>query len=407
MNNTATKLWNKNFMMFVMGMEFNLIGSELLKFVLPLYVYLETGDPLLLGTVLAISSVPFIVLTPVGGVIADRINKRKLLGMMNLATAIAIFGYFALAGRINIVSATVMMMLVLFAFESMISPSMEATIPALVPEGELVKANSATFLLTTISSIGAPIIGGFLLEKSGVTPVLFISITCFLLAGTVKFTTRIPHREQKMTSSLPATVVNDIKDGIRCITKEKPELGKVILIVTLFGVTLMPSFSALNVLVTTHLEMGETMVGLTRGLIVIGGTVGVMLIGFLGEKANISIIRKLLFIASITFIPVGLSFMWSSNSTLIYIILVISFFIQLASTTIMGIVNWAYLGEKTPVAHIGKVYSLASTFMFLGAAVGNYLYGHLLTHFVETPWIALFIIAGASAIVALIAKVKE
>ena len=285
--------------------------------------------------------------------------------MMNLATAIAIFIYFALAGRIDIVPATVMMMLVLFAFESMISPSMEATIPSLVPEGELVKANSATFLLTTISSIGAPIIGGFLLERFDVMPVLFISIACYLLAGIVKFTTRIPHTEQKMTESLPATIANDIKGGIRCITKEKPELGKIILIVTLFGITLMPAFSALNVLVTTHLEMGETMVGLTRGLIVVDGTAGVMLIGFLGEKANISIIRPLLFIASVSFIPVGLSFMWSSNDTLIYIILVVSFFIQLASTTIMGIINWAYLGEKTPVAHIGKVYSLASAFMFL------------------------------------------
>ena len=63
--NTATKLWNKNFMMFVMGMEFNLIGSELLKFALPLYIWLETGDPTLMGTVLAISSVSFIALTPV------------------------------------------------------------------------------------------------------------------------------------------------------------------------------------------------------------------------------------------------------------------------------------------------------------------------------------------------------
>ena len=405
--NTATKLWNKNFMMFVMGMEFNLIGSELLKFVLPLYVLLETGDPTLMGTVLAISSVPFIALTPVGGVVADRVNKRKLLGLMNLATAIAIFVYFTLAGRLDIVPATVTMMLVLFAFESMIAPSMEATVPALVPEGELVKANSATFLLTTLSSIGAPIIGGFLLERFGVTPILFISIVCYCLAAIVKFTTRIPYTKQKLTESLPATIATDIKEGIHCITKEKPELGKIILIVTLFGITLMPAFSALNVLVTTHLEMGETMVGLTRGLIVVGGTVGVMLIGFLGEKANISIIRPLLFIASMAFIPVGLALMWSDNSTLIFIILVVSFFIQLASTTIMGIINWAYLGEKTPVHLIGKVYSLASAFMFLGGAIGNYLYGYLLAHFIETPWMALFIIAGASIIVALGAKVKE
>jgi len=405
--NTATKLWNKNFMMFVVGMEFNLIGSELLKFVLPLYVLLETGDPTLMGTVLALSSVPFIALTPVGGVIADRVNKRKLLGLMNLATAIAIFVYFALAGQLDIVPATVMMMLVLFAFESMISPSMEATVPALVPEGELVKANSATFLLTTISSIGAPIIGGFLLERFGVTPVLLISIACYVLAGMVKFLVRIPYIKQDRTESLSATIVTDIKDGLRCITKEKPELGKLVIIVALFGLTLAPSLSALNVIVTTHLGMAETMVGLIRGLIVVGGVVGVMLLGTLGEKANISMIRTLLFIASMTFVPVGLSLMWSDHRPLIFVVVVVSFFIQLASTTMMGIINWAHIGEKTPPHLIGKIYSLTFAFMGLGGAIGDYLYGHLLGHFIETPWMALFIIAGASAIVAVGAKIKE
>jgi len=407
MNTTVTKLWNKNFIMLVIGWEFNLIGSALLQFVLPLYVLLETGDPALMGTVLAISSVPFIILTPIGGVIADRINKRKLLAVMNLATAIAIIIYFGISGIMEIVPATVIMMLVLFAFESMISPSVEASVPVLVPAGELVRANSITFLLTTFSSIGSPIIGGFILERFGVTPILFISIACYLLATIIKFLAKIPYTKQDMSESLSKTIMSDTKDGVSYVTKVKPALGKVILIITLFGVTLGPILSAVSVLVTTHLEMGETMVGLTRGLVVIGGTAGVMLISFLREKANVTIVRTLLLISSIAFIPVGIAIMWSNNYTLTYIILIVSFFIMFASNTIMGIINWSYLGEKSPEHLVGKVLSLASAFMFLGIAVGNYLYGFLLNHFIETPAIALFIIAGASTVVALGARIKE
>ena len=77
MNNIQNKLWNKNFILYILGMEFSWTGYFLLTFSLPLYILLETGNPALMGLVLAFASVPFIILSPIGGVMADRFNKRK------------------------------------------------------------------------------------------------------------------------------------------------------------------------------------------------------------------------------------------------------------------------------------------------------------------------------------------
>ena len=404
---TVKKLWNKDFIMFAIGMELFSIGSELLKFVLPLYVFLETGSAILMGTVVAISTVPLVILAPIGGIVSDRLNKRKLLAVMNFATAIAIVSYFSISGTMELVPATVTIMLVLLGFEGLISPTHDASVPALAPEGALVKANSATFLLLMISGIGAPIMGGFILSRWGVAPVLLIAIACHLLATIVNLATKIPYHPQKTNNSLPKTVLTDIRDSIRCVVKEQPELGKVIIIVTLFGVTLGPAFLALNVVISGYLGMGETVVGLMRGLIAGGGSITVLLIGLLGERVNITITRKLFLISSISCILMGLTLLLGSSNTLTLIIFVAFFAISSSPMIVLGIISWSYLGEKSPGHLVGKIMSVAFASMMLGMVLGNYLYGLLLDHFAQAPAIVMFIMAAAAAGVALIAKVNN
>ena len=409
MNTEITKLWNKNFIMFAIGKELSLGAKALLQFVLPLYILLETGNPLLMGTILATSALPSIILTPIGGVIADRVNKRKLLAVINFTTAVTIIMYLGLMDIVGLVSATVGLILILLVFGSLVSLTTKASVPVLVPAGALVKANSFTFLLANFSSIGIPIIGGFGLARFGLTPILFISIACYLLATVMNFLAKIPCTKQEVTESLPATIVHDIKDGICFITKEKPEVGKVIFFVNmLYCVTLMPLMSiALPVLVTIYFESGEAALGITRAIIVVGGILGVTLIGFLGKKANITKVRLLLLASSLALIPTTFAFIWSNNNMLTYIILILTLFIIDTLSVMMAIICRSYFGEKAPKHMVGKVMALNSSLVILGASIGGYLYGFLFNRFIEAPEIALLILIGLSLVVALGAKIKE
>jgi MFS family permease len=406
MNAEVTRLWNKNFIMYAIGMEFALFGGELLKFVIPLYVFMETGNPVLMGTVIAISVVPFVILAPFGGIMADRFNKRKLLGFTNLMTAIAIAAYFGVSGTIEIVPGAIIVMLVIFGLESLNSPSSDASVPLLVPQGDLVKANSAVFFLTMASSLGAPIVGGFILARPGLTTVLFISIGCYLFASIIQFLTKIPYKKQA-TKGFSRMIINDMRDAIFFILKEKPELGKMLIVVTIFGVTLSPAFSIINVVAPTHLGMGEEVVGLMRGVAGSGGIIGVMILGFLGDRVQgVCLSRPLLFIAGITFIPVGLALQFSNSNILILVLLVASFIIMLACTTVFGIITWSYIGEKAPDNVVGKVMALTFAIMTLANAIGSFLYGLLMDHFIEVPATALFILAGVSVVGALFSRIR-
>jgi MFS family permease len=393
--------------MFAIGMEFALFGSELLKFVIPLYVFLQTGNPVLMGTVLAISVAPFVVISPFGGVMADRFNKRKLLAITNFVTAIAIIIYFGILGVIEIVPAAIVIMLVIFGLEGLSSPSSDASVPVLVPIDELVKANSAIFFLTMASGLGAPILGGFILARHGMTPILLMGIGCYLLASIIQSFTKIPYKKQERAKGLSKMIVNDMKDAILFVIKEKPELGRMVIVVMLFGITLAPAFSIINVIAPTHLGMDEGIVGLMRGLAGTGGIIGVVALGFLGEKANAeTLVRPLLLIAGATFAPVALALVFAENNIVTLVVLVVSFAIMLACTTMFGIVNWSYIGEKASEDVVGKVMALTFALLTLTGAVGNFLYGLLLDYFIDRPAIALFILAGVSVVAALFAKIR-
>jgi len=407
MNTVPTKLWNKNFLLFVTGMELSSIGNGLLRFALPLYILHETGNPALMGMVLSISSVPLMIFLPVGGVVADRFSKRKVLALMNVATAIVIVAYLGLATMINIVPATIVLMLFFSSFESMITPSSEASVPSLVPVSDLVKANSLTWSLGVFSMVASPIIGGFMLSRIGLIPILFVSIACYLLATLMKLMLKLPYTKQEVNESLLKTVVTDIKESIYFVTKKNTQIGKLHLLSAYVGLFLLPlNYVALPILISTYLDMADTVVGIVQGVVMFGGTVGALLIGTLGEKATVKLARPIYLACSIAIMLAGVGLLLSNEGMISVVILVISFFSVMGLSIIFAVLSAAYFGEKVPEHLLGKISALDFSITWAGIVIGNYVFGLLLNHFIEAPWIALLIIGGVAAIGACFMKIK-
>ena len=408
MNTTPKKLWNRNFILYLIGMEFNLIGTNLLKFVLPFYVLLETGNPALMGTILAFSTIPLALFIPIGGIVADRFSKKNIMVLMNVASAIVIIAYLAMSGTMAIVPATIIFFLLFSSFESMISPTSEASTPFLVPKDDLVRANSVTWILSIFSTVGSPIIGGFILARFSLTSALYISVALYTLAIAVKLIMKIPFTKQKMTTSFSKTVMNDLVDGTRFAIQEH-KIKKILLSSVFIGLFLIPLTSiALPVLVSIHLGMEETFVGLAVGIISFGGTASILLLGLLGERINITKTRLIFMICSLAIIPAGLGVLWIADTTLVFIVLIISFFIADGLSTMVNVLASTYIGEKTPEHMIGKVMSLYIAAIYLGGVVGNYIFGILFRSFINTSGVLLLIIAGFAIIYSfLFLRIKE
>jgi len=407
-------IWNKNFMKFVLALELQLIAKSLIRFALPLYVLIETGNPALMGVVLSLSALPLIILSPIGGALTDKFNKKKILAIMNLLSAIVVSVYFLINPVNQIVIVILLIMMFVSMFESLISPTSEASIPFLVPAGELVKANSVTFLLTNFSSIGAPVLGGFILQNRGLTELLVIIAVLYIFASAINIFVNIPKPEQVgggqtvSKGNLVAGLFEDIKGGVIFVTKENRSIGKMIFVVFLLAITMITSMTiTVPTLMVTYLGMSEHLIGLSQGFVVFGGTLAAILLPMLKGKASHYTSRIILSIPSLTIAITGVLMLLGENPTMSFILLIACFFIVQIFLTMYGVIYFSFLGEKTPKHAVGKVMGLAVSSSVLGFAIGDFIHGILFSVFATIPGVALIILGAISIIIALNAKIVE
>jgi len=410
---THNSIWNKNFLTFVFALELHLIAKTLIRFALPLYILIETGNPALMGMVLSLSALPLIILSPIGGALTDKFNKKKILATMNLLSAIVVSVYFIISPVNHIVMVILLIMMFVSMFESLISPTADAFIPFLVPADKLIKANSVTVLLTNISSIGAPVLGGFILQSGGLTELLIAIAVLYVLASTINIFVNIPKPEQvegqaENKGNLVAGLLGDIKGGIIFVTKENRSVGKMIFVVFFLAITMITSMTiTVPTLMVTYLEMSEHLIGLSQGFVVFGGTLAAIILPMSKGKASHLTSRAILFIPSLIIAITGMLMLLFESQTVSFILLLACFFIAQIFSTMYAVIYFSYLGEKTPQNVMGKVMGLAVSSSVLGFAIGDFLHGILFSVFATAPGVALIILGVMSIIIALNAKIVE
>ena len=97
------KLFTRDFTLVVIGQIISLFGNAAIRFALPLYLLNQTGSSALYGTVMACAFIPAILLSPVGGLIADRVNKRNIMVVLDFSTAGLILLFMLLMDRVSLV----------------------------------------------------------------------------------------------------------------------------------------------------------------------------------------------------------------------------------------------------------------------------------------------------------------
>lgn len=100
-----TKLFSRNFTLVVVGQIISLFGNAIIRFALPLYLLNQTGSSALYGTVSACALIPAIILSPIGGILADRVNKRNIMVVLDFFTAAVILIFSLLLGGMNLIVA--------------------------------------------------------------------------------------------------------------------------------------------------------------------------------------------------------------------------------------------------------------------------------------------------------------
>jgi MFS family permease len=141
-----------------------------------------TPSPLFLSLMSTVASLPFFLFTLPAGALADIVDRRKLLLIMNLWLAAAA-GMLAVLGSLRVLNpyiilACVFLIGVGFAFTA---PAWTAIVPELVSDAELPSAATLGGLQLNISGIIGPAIGGMLLPLVGANWLFTLNAICFLL----------------------------------------------------------------------------------------------------------------------------------------------------------------------------------------------------------------------------------
>ena len=188
-----TKLFRRDFTLVVIGQIISLFGNAILRFALPYYLLKETGSSTLFGLVTACSFLPMVVLSMVGGILADRINKRNIMVGLDFSTAIIITLFYLSLGKLPMVPLFIVFLMLLYGISGAYQPSVQASVPLLVSSDKLTVGNAVINQVNTLANFVGPAIGGIVLQFYGITPILIASIVCFTFSAIMEIFIHIPY----------------------------------------------------------------------------------------------------------------------------------------------------------------------------------------------------------------------
>lgn len=396
---------NKNFVIVFLGQIVSAFGSAVLRFAIPLYLLEISGSPALFGTVMAVSALPLVIMSPIGGVIADRVNKKRVIVIVDFIMAAAVTLYMITMGISPLVPATIAITMVLFVSTAMMDPAVEGSIPFLVPADQLVRANSIITSVSPLAGILGPALGGLLFTGFGIIPILIVVSVAKLLAAVMELFIRIPDVKQEATKNVFTMIFGDISQGLKFIFKEKPLIAKITITFFFVQLTLVPFVViGIPVLINQHMQMSGNMVGIAQGIMGVGGLLGGITSGVLGNRLRIQKAHWLLFASSFVFIPTGVTFILSANSYVIFIAFVSALLLGMAAITMLTIQTFTYIQTESPPELLGKMSALTTMVVVMGMPIGQFIYGMLFEHFEILPWVVVFISVTATVTVALVSR---
>ena len=398
-------LFQKDFTLVVIGQIISLFGNAILRFALPLYLLRETGSPSLFGAVTACSFIPMIIFSLFGGVLADRVNKRNIMVILDFGTAAIIAVFYLIHGILPIVPIMIVCLMLLYSISGAYQPAVQASIPALLENEQIMRGNAVINMVNTLASLLGPIIGGILFGAWGLVPILLVSTACFLSSAVMEIFIHIPFKKRKSEKSMASIVLDDLKESGRYIKNEKPEFVPVIVILALFNLIFSSvMIVGIPIMVVNILQMSDISLGTTQGALGLGGLAGGLLGGIIGGRLKLKNGYLLLAGCSVSALVMGIGLFSFVPPLVGYWLITGMSFAAMALSTMFTIQMCSMVQQQTPSHLIGKIMALIMAVANCAAPAGQAMYGLLFDVCSMVPWAIMLGAAVVSIGISLYSK---
>jgi MFS family permease len=261
-------------------MLISLIGTWIQTTAQSWLVFQLTRSAFLLGFVGFLNTMPLLLLSLFGGVLADRINKKKILIATQSAFMALAFLLAALTQAKLVTPGQIMLIALLngvvMAFDA---PSRQAVVVELVGKTHLPNAIALNSVAFNSSRIIGPALAGILIASIGMSGCFYLNGISFLAVIIALFLIRVNSTEKHQ---IKKTIVKDLKEGLIYVKNNRLILVLIAMVgmVSLFGlsyVILMPIFA------NDILKVGVKGLGLLMSFTGIGALIGALTLAGLGD----------------------------------------------------------------------------------------------------------------------------
>ena len=381
--------WKGRFYTIAAGQAVSYIGSSAVQFALIWWITKETGSALMLSLAGLFAFLPQTLLGPFAGVWVDRLKRKTVMIAADLFTglvALVFAGAFFFGSPPYWAACAVLGLRAIGGVFH--GPALQAAIPLLVPQEELIRANSFNQLMFVGSFMLGPVIGA---AMSAVWPMEYILISDLVLALVACLAiavVTIPELEKKEHEE--KHFLREMKEGARAYLEDKKLLFLTVssMIVMVF---IMPSSSLYPLLVSGHFGGNEWHLSIVQIVYGAGMMAGAGLTGLLGKKITNKIALTVfgMFILSLsafllgTLPPTMLGF-WLCAGVCV---------IMGAANNIYNIPYMTYMQETISPEKQGRAFSLLNCLMSLTMPLGLLVAGP-----VAEVWGVPFFFMAAGAI---------
>lgn len=372
---------NKNFIIVILGQIISLLGNSVQRFAMSLYILDITGSAAIFSTILAVSTIPYILFAPIAGFLADTINRKKIMVYLDILSAAILAIYSVLMINHNSIIVISSIMFILSTLYTIYSPAVISSVPQIVESNQLTAANGIIQQIGYIVNILGPIIAGILYGVMNIKTIILLNSISFLISGLLEMLLDIPDLDLKKTSKHP--ILESTCEMIKVFKYLKSEKQIILGIIYSYALTNIFVVPVLTIVspffINVILKMPSGIYGLIEAVFVFGMIVGGIFITFKPTLFKIEIIHKTMYpIIFAVLIMAFSTYLSTKNINTTLVLYTLGGFSIMMSLALSNIISMTYIQQNIPIEMLGKVSAFSTAVATISVAPGQLIYGQLL-----------------------------
>ena len=377
MNKTENKMYN--FMIFFISQTVSELGTSMTGFATVIWMYSNSGQVMSSSLLAICSTVPYLIVSLLGGVVVDKMNKKKIM---------LICDSIAATGSVILLSCYILGCLQLWVLclvniingfmNAFQNPASQVTVTLLVEQKDYARIGGIQSTMGALVGIFQPILATTILNVLGLQWILIVDLCTFVFAFLVLlFVVQIPDEIASDSQSSFSEIWNGLKEGIDFISGNRPILMLLIMYCILEFIGAISFDGMFTPLLLARTNNNETIVGIVSSFMAIGCIVASVILSMMEQpkkKLPIMYFGSYMCLIGITLFGMGRSLVW-------WCIVV---FIGCFGSPIYHTYQTIIIREKVDASMQGRVFSLQGMITQALTPLG-FLGGGMLADYIFEP----------------------